>query len=254
MALGLAALLLPAGPAWTTAAPTPASQPGPALDATALRATVPPPDVTLVYDLRRGRMSGRGELRLQRSGDTYELKLTGSVIGIRVLDQVSSGRFDRAGFAPDRFSDTRLGRDPRIAEFLRGSAPGSQPRIRYTGGDADRPLPPGAQDRLSWMLQLAAIAQARPLQAGESVDLYVSGSRGDADTWRFRVLDRPQLDVQGRSIPTLHLQREPRHEGDGVAEIWLDPARHHLPVRAHLGSDGDKEALELQLQRLDPTR
>jgi hypothetical protein len=32
----------------------------------------------------------------------------------------------------------------------------------------------------------------------------------------------------------LHLRREPRRLYDTTVDVWLDPARQHLPVRARL--------------------
>jgi hypothetical protein len=49
-------------------------------------------------------------------------------------------------------------------------------------------LAAGAQDRLSWIVQLAAIVQARHPAAGERIVMQVAGPRGDADAWQFDVL------------------------------------------------------------------
>ena len=40
-------------------------------------------------------------------------------------------------------------------------------------------------------------------------------------------------------------QREPRRPHDTQAEVWLDPTRHHLPVRARIGNPPDGDMLEL---------
>lgn len=53
-------------------------------------------------------LKGHGELVYRRQGDAYEVRLTGTVLGMRALDQTSQGHLDRAGFAPDRFIDKRL--------------------------------------------------------------------------------------------------------------------------------------------------
>jgi hypothetical protein len=169
---------------------------------------------------------------------------------MRALDQTSQGHLDRAGFAPDRFIDKRLGRSAQTATFERNAGAGTaNGRIRYSDRPVEHPLSPGTQDRLSWMLQLAAIAQARTLAPGDRLSMYLSGARGDASVWNFKVLDRPTITVQGRPTPTLHLQRVPRDGHDSRADVWLDPARHHLPVQATLGTGDD--AIELILESLD---
>ena len=66
-----------------------------------------PPALTLNYVMQRGSLSGRGELSWRPAGEHYELKLVGSVAGLTVLTQISSGGFDAAGVAPLRFTDPR---------------------------------------------------------------------------------------------------------------------------------------------------
>src|SRR5207344_794956 len=98
---------------------------------------------------------------------------------------VSRGGLDAAGFAPVRFTEQRLRRAAVAANFQRQAG-----KITYSGNPDEIPLPEGAQDRLSWMLQLAAIAQARPqkLTQGERFAMFVSGVRADADIWAFTVV------------------------------------------------------------------
>ena len=59
------------------------------------------------------------------------------------------------------------------------------------------------------------------------------------------------LAMAGDTLATVHLLREPRHPYDTRVEVWLDPARHHLPVRATMGS-GDEDRLELRLREAIP--
>jgi hypothetical protein len=46
---------------------------------------------------------------------------------------------------------------------------------------------------------------------------------------------------------TLHLVREPRRPYDTRVEVWLDAARHHLPVRVRLTPVPGGEPLEMRL-------
>lgn len=209
-----------------------------------------PPPFHHVYELRRGFLSGRGDLTFTRSGSSYQARLDGSVAGFHVLDWDSSGHFDAAGFAPDHFVDTRRGRAPRHARFERGVT-GRPDRISYTDPATEQPLPPGAQDRLSWMLQLPAIVDARRYANGDTLTVYVSGARGDANVWDFRVLGTDRIPGPGDAqVDAMRLVREPRHDGDTRVEVWLDPARHHLPLRALMASS-DRDALELRLLQSD---
>lgn len=213
-----------------------------------LYATRPPPSVTLRYELRRGRLTGSGDLFWRPDGERYTLRLEGSVVGLNVLTQESTGTLEANGLAPLRFTDQRARRPMVAANFEREAG-----RIRFSGPSTELPWQPGVQDRLSWMIQLAAVAEAEPqrLAAGERIVMQVVGARGDASAWAFRSLGPEPLTMFGERRDTMHLLREPRHPYDTRVEVWLDPARHHLPIRATLGS-GDDDLLELRLRELVP--
>jgi hypothetical protein len=86
------------------------------------------------------------------------------------------------------------------------------------------------QDRLTWLLQLSAIAAAAPerVAPGAQIVLMVVGARGGAGVWRFT--------AQADAAPLAHLVREadPGRAHDQRVEVWLDPARGFLPQRALL--------------------
>ena len=203
-----------------------------------------PPSTTLRYVMSRGPIAGEGELRWQRNGGSYELRLEGRVplLGT-LLTQVSRGGFDSAGLAPERHTDKRRRRGEQAANFQRDAG-----LITFSGSPAQYPLMPGAQDRVSWMVQLAAIAQAwrGSLASGEHIALLVASARGDADVWSFRVLGTETVSLPAGPVAAVKLLREPRRPYDTKVEVWLDPARHHLPVRARL-TDTNGDPFELQL-------
>ncbi|GMV75509.1 MAG: hypothetical protein AMXMBFR78_24590 [Rubrivivax sp.] len=222
------------------AAPRAAAPPAAASAPPTYRTRIPPSAV-LRYDLRRGALGGEGELRWQHDDGRYELQLQGSVLGLSLLSQSSRGGFDAAGLAPERFLDRRRGREQRAANFQR-----ERGLITYSGDAAQHPLLAGAQDRLSWMVQLAAIVDADPArwQPGTQVEMAVTGSRGDSDVWTFTVSGREAVELAGgRPIEALALAREPRKPHDTSVQVWLDPARHHLPVRLRLSNGRDGDAL-----------
>jgi hypothetical protein len=239
------AALEPPAPAASAPASPPAAAPvegaPPPLYATRL-----PPPMTLRYELQRGRIGGSGELRWRPDGGRYELRLEGSVVGLNVLTQASEGALDANGLAPVRFTDQRARRAALAANFEREAG-----RIRFSGPSTELPWQAGVQDRLSWMIQLAAVAAAEPqlLAEGERISLQVVGARGDGSLWAFRSLGQESLGTPAGPVDTVHLLREPRSPYDTRVEVWLDPARHHLPVRATMGS-GDEDRLELRLREM----
>jgi hypothetical protein len=172
-----------------------------------------------------------------------------------LLEWISRGGFDAAGLAPVRFTDRRPRRGVQAANFQRrGDA--ERATIRYSGPSIEHELHAGAQDRLSWMVQLAGIAEARgaALVSGDTIAMFVSGARGDADIWRFDVVGSQTIEIAGASIATLKLVREPRKLYDTRAEVWLDPANSHLPARIRLATSRHVDALELVLQPQDSVR
>ena len=221
-------------------------------------ATLPPPPTTLQFEMRRGIAVGQAQLQWQPGADQdqdqaqdrdqahYRLTLQGNAVGAPAIGWVSQGGFDAAGVAPLRYTESRRGREVRAANFQRDSG-----RITYSGPAIEHPLIAGAQDRLSWMVQLAAVLAANPALAepDAQVSMWVAGSRGDAEVWTFTVQGRVALDLPvGRIDNTLHLVREPRRPYDTQVQVWLDPARHHLPVQLQLRVRATGEGTELRLQ------
>ena len=121
--------------------------------------------------------------------------------------------------------------------------------ISFSASTEQVGLPAGVQDRISWWLQLAAIVAGAPQRfgPGSEIRLPVAGLRGEAREWVFEVLDEEPLSLP-RSVlgSSLHLRRAALGPYDGSLELWLDPARGHLPVRLIVGMADDR-GWELQL-------
>ena len=89
-------------------------------------------------------------------------------------------------------------------------------------------------------------------RAGAAVTLFVAGTRGDAEAWRFEVLGHEALELPAGTVArALHLRREPTRPYDTRVEVWLDPARQHLPVRAVFTTLPGGQPLQLELAALD---
>jgi hypothetical protein len=194
------------------------------------------------YRMQRGLAVGEAELTWQpQSGGVYEMRLEGRVAGITVLDWVSRGALDGAGIAPERYAIRRRGQDRQAANFQRDAN-----KITFSGPTYEMPLLPGVQDRLSWMLQLPAIVEAAPERFGPGarIVLMVVGARGGSDVWTFTVAGPDTVD----GTPALKLLREAQRARDLRVEIWLDPARGHLPLKAVLAPTEGGAPLGLQLE------
>jgi hypothetical protein len=193
------------------------------------------------YQLQRGVAAGEADLSWAPAADgRFELRLEGRIAGVTVLDWVSQGAVDAHGLAPERFAIRRRGRDHQAANFQRDAG-----KITFSGPTYELPLLPGVQDRLGWLLQLPAVIEAAPERfgPGSRVVLMVVGARGGADVWSFNVIGTDPV----ADTPALKLLREARRPRDTQVEIWLDPARGHLPLRARMSQPDGGPPLELQL-------
>lgn len=124
-----------------------------------------------------------------------------------MLGSTSRGQLDADGLAPLRTVERRRAKELSAVNFQREAG-----RITFSGPQLEFPLSRGAQDRLSWMLQLPGIVEAEPALAreGARLTLFVVGPRGDAKAWHFEVQGRDTLQLPaGTAVQVLHLQREP---------------------------------------------
>lgn len=209
-----------------------------------------PPSARLDYEMQRGTAAGRARLTWARSDGDYALQLDAEIGSRPAIGATSQGGVDADGLAPVRHVERRRARDLRAVNFQREAG-----RITFSGPQGQVPLVPGAQDRLSWMIQLPAILEADAAlgRPGARITLFVVGVRGDAEAWHFEVDQRAPVELPAGSVDdVLHLVREPTRPYDLRVEVWLDPARGHLPIRARFTPVPAGESTELRLTRLEP--
>ena len=231
----------PALPSPQARSPRPSAKP----PMPAVEAPVAAPDAPLLrlagpaawqYRLRQGGQDGEALLDWRPEADgRYSLRLTRR-IGERALPALESlGHTGSAGLAPERFALQRRGQDRQAINF---DAEGR--RVSFSASPAQLELPEGAQDRLSWWLQLAALVQTAPAPGGRW-RVWVAGLRGELREWTFETVDTTAEDAG-----TLHLRRLPLGERDPGVELWLDPNRGYWPVRLRQG-DPETRGFEIRL-------
>lgn len=207
----------------------------------------PPASAQLNYEVT-GRVKGANysasaRLDWRLDGDTYDARMEVRLFLLGSRVQTSTGRTNEHGLLPERFTDKS--RSERAAHF---DHVGQQ--IRFSANTPDVALQPGAQDRLSVFLQLAAMLNANPggFRPGQTVALQVAGT-GGADIWRFQVGEVETLTLPAGDLPALHLVREPRQEYDTRVDVWLAPGLAHLPVRLrvtqHSGDSVDQHLRQM---------
>jgi hypothetical protein len=193
-----------------------------------------PSSVELRYDVSASRkgatFSADSTLRLNVTDHRYDAQLTlqAWLVGARV--QTSRGELDPAwGLVPQRFGDKNRNKSEQAAHFDRSRQPAV---VRFSANTPDAPLPPGAQDRLSVLLQLAAMLAGEPqrYRPGQHIHIYTAGPR-DAEWWDFEVRGTEALDLPAGRLNALHLLRTPTQPYDNRVELWMAPELGHLPVR-----------------------
>jgi hypothetical protein len=190
------------------------------------------------YRLRQGGQDGEALLSWQPQADgRYVLRLDRR-IGERALPAWQSlGRMSGAGLAPERFSMQTRGLDRQAVNFDQDGG-----RLSFSTRPGSLDLPGGAQDRLSWWLQLAALLDAGATPPpGARWRVWVAGLRGELREWVF------ELAEEDSAVPRLwHLRRQPLGPEDPGLEVWFDPARGHGPVRLRQG-DPERRGFEIWL-------
>jgi hypothetical protein len=188
--------------------------------------------VRLQYKVRMQRggltLDGHGELRWRHDGQTYEARLELSAPLVRSRLQHSAGRITAEGLAPQRFADR--GRSEEATHFDR-----DQGKLSFSSNRPDAPLLPGTQDRLSVLMQVAALVAGAPekFPPATSITIQTAGTR-EAEPWTFVVEGPEQLQLPGGRVPAIKLTRSPRKEFDLKVELWLAPGMDYVPVRLRL--------------------
>jgi hypothetical protein len=191
-----------------------------------------PASKVLEYDVTASRKGlsfhAEGTLSWQTSAGGYEARTDIKALFVGTRTQTSVGTIDpKLGLQPRRFGDKN--RSELAAHFDRTESP---PVIRFSANTPDAPLHPQSQDRLSVLMQLAAMLGGAPksIRPGLAMTLHTAGAR-DAEDWRFTVEAVEALDLPAGRMEAVHLLRMPSQPYDNRVEVWMAPALGYLPVR-----------------------
>lgn len=185
-----------------------------------------------------------GELLWLHDGANYEARLEtrAFMLGARALSSV--GQIGPQGLAPTRFGDKSRGE--RAAHFDRDKA-----RVTFSANTPEAPLLTGAQDRLSVLMQLAAMLAGNPARypPGTTISVQTVSAR-DADIWLFTVEGEEKLRVADAEQTTLKLTRNPRREFDTKVQVWFAAALNYLPVKFRL-TEASGDYVDMQLRAIE---
>ena len=186
------------------------------------------------------------ELLWQQDSKIYEAQLAFTAFGLTRV-QTSRGEITPMGLAPIRFSDKYHGEV--AAHFNRDSN-----KVTFSANTPDVPLMPGAQDRLSVLLQMAALIAGNPARFTPATTLaFQTVGPRDAGIWQFTVIGEETLPLPGGEQVTLKLVRLLRQEFDQRMELWLAPGLGYLPARIRL-TEPNGDFVDQQWLATEPLR
>jgi hypothetical protein len=224
------------GPADAPGGPQPAQPAAPAAPEPRRYHVDLPPSADITLDVARldadgTRWSGEALLSWKRNDDRYRIQVEAGLrvvfARVNLVVLTSEGAVTEAGLAPLIMTEKRRGRALTATHFNRQGAG----TITFSGSQNSYALAPGAQDKASVPLQLAAIARGDPAQLSGDIEIQVGEDR-DASVFRFVVLGQEQLDTRVGKLQTWHLSRPPKPGSyNSRLDIWLAPGRGWYPVQ-----------------------
>ena len=185
----------------------------------------PPPAVLeIAYEVQRnGSTIAEITGRLERSGEAYKLTETWQGRGLYSLlgraKRTSEGSVGAGRVRPREFTDERTGRDTARAAFDWGA---NLLTSRYKGKTRTEPIPANAQDRLSYVLAMAAAPADSKV-----FDVHLVDGRGTS----HHVYDfggRERVSTPAGEFDALKVTRGPE---DDRTTLWLALELGKLPVR-----------------------
>jgi hypothetical protein len=188
-----------------------------------------PPSGDLQYDtFYNGVRNQPGTIHWSSGPQGYEMVVSVPLPFVGTFVYSSHGKIDAFGLAPDQYIEKRGHRAEDIAIFNRGDK-----KIGFTRTPATLPLPDGAQDRFSMVMQLASLVRGDPsaYKPGVTRQFFVVDS-DSGENWPVETIGDETIRTAQGYLDTRHFKRLPRHDGDmRRIDVWLAPSLGWLPAR-----------------------
>ena len=194
-----------------------------------------PPSADITLDVARTdangtKWSGDALLSWRVTPSGYRVKVEAGIrvvfAHVNLLTLTSEGTVGDEGFVPTLMTEKRRGRAMTATHFNRQDG-----TLTFSASSLKYPLVPGAQDKASVPLQLAAIARGDSKQLSGNIDILVGEDR-DASVFTFTVAGQEQIDTPLGRIATWHLVRPPKPGSyNSRLELWLAPGHGWYPVQ-----------------------
>ncbi|MDQ1814485.1 DUF3108 domain-containing protein [Massilia sp. CCM 9210] len=200
----------------------------------ALKASLPP-SAELNFDVARtdrdgGTWSGLSTISWKQAGGAYKLSMEASVsvlvARVNLVLLTSEGTVGADGIVPRTATEKRRGKTQTATHFG-----GPDGKISFSASERSYPMVAGAQDKASFLMQLAAIGRADSAQLASGVELFV-GEEKDANPFGFVLVGKEDIDTRMGRMATWHVARPPRPGAyNSRLDIWLAPAHNWYPVQ-----------------------
>ncbi|MFC6310117.1 DUF3108 domain-containing protein, partial [Paraburkholderia dipogonis] len=188
-----------------------------------------PPSGELQYDtFYNGVRNQPGTIHWTSNAQSYEMVVSVPLPFVGTFMYSSHGRIDAFGLAPDQYIEKRGRRAEDIAIFNR-----TDKKIAFTRTPSTLPLPDGAQDRFSMVMQLASLVRGDPgaYKPGVTRQFFVVDN-DSGENWPVETIGDETIRTAQGFLDTRHFKRLPRHDGDlRRIDVWLAPSLGWLPAR-----------------------
>jgi hypothetical protein len=188
-----------------------------------------PPSGELQYDtFYNGVRNQPGTIHWTSNAQSYEMIVSVPLPFVGTFVYSSHGRIDAFGLAPDQYIEKRGRRAEDIAIFNRADK-----KIAFTRTPSTLPLPDGAQDRFSMVMQLASLVRGDPgaYKPGVTRQFFVVDN-DSGENWPVETIGDETIRTAQGFLDTRHFKRLPRHDGDlRRIDVWLAPSLGWLPAR-----------------------
>ncbi|MFM0025398.1 DUF3108 domain-containing protein [Paraburkholderia madseniana] len=188
-----------------------------------------PPSGELQYDtFYNGVRNQPGTIHWTSNAQSYEMVVSVPLPFVGTFVYSSHGRIDAFGLAPDQYIEKRGRRPEDVAIFNR-----TDKKIAFTRTPATLPLPDGAQDRFSMVMQLASLVRGDPAayKPGVTRQFFVIDNNS-GENWPVETIGDETIRTAQGYLETRHFKRLPRHDGDlRRIDVWLAPSLGWLPAR-----------------------
>ncbi|MCP2085824.1 UNVERIFIED_ORG: outer membrane biosynthesis protein TonB [Paraburkholderia sediminicola] len=188
-----------------------------------------PPSGELQYDtFYNGVRNQPGTIHWTSNAQSYDMVVSVPLPFVGTFVYSSHGRIDAFGLAPDQYIEKRGRRPEDVAIFNR-----TDKNIAFTRTPTTLPLPDGAQDRFSMVMQLASLVRGDPAayKPGVTRQFFVVDNNS-GENWPVETIGDETIRTAQGYLETRHFKRLPRHDGDlRRIDVWLAPSLGWLPAR-----------------------